>query len=38
MAATDSMPVGACSMSIISQSTPLRASTWTIGTLAIETR
>ncbi len=38
MAATDSMPMGACSMSIISQSTPVRASAWTSCTLGIETR
>jgi len=38
MAATDSMPIGACSMSIISQSTPLRARTCTSCTLGIETR
>jgi hypothetical protein len=38
MAATDSMPMGACSMSSISQSTPERARTWTSWTLGIETR
>jgi hypothetical protein len=38
MAATDSMPIGACSVSIISQSTPVRASAWTSCTLGIETR
>ncbi len=38
MAATDSMPMGACSMSSISQSTPVRASAWTSATLGIVTR
>jgi hypothetical protein len=38
IAATVSMPIGACSMSIISQSTPLRASTWTSCTLGIDSR
>jgi hypothetical protein len=38
IAATDSMPTGACSVSSISQSTPVRASAWTSCTLGIETR
>jgi hypothetical protein len=38
MAATDSIPIGACSVSIISQSTPVRASAWTSCTLGIVTR
>jgi hypothetical protein len=38
MAASDSMPTGACSVSSISQSTPVRASACTSCTLGIVTR
>jgi hypothetical protein len=38
IAATDSMPTGACSVSSMSQSTPVRASACTIWTLGVVTR